>query len=162
MAKSSTSFDENKQPEERKPRGKGKKSLMLDAIRDVCKDEKEFFKQVVVIGLGGWTQPEKEGEDDDVVDPVFQNPNPMLINMVLNRIEPPLKAIAPMVEFDFDVTLSPHEKADQILVAISDGKLAPDIGQMIINSIQSMLKIQEVTDIDERLKAIEELAKNGE
>lgn len=33
------------------PRGKGKKSLMLDAIRDVCGNEQDFLKQVVAIGL---------------------------------------------------------------------------------------------------------------
>lgn len=141
-------FSKDNQPEDRKPRGKAKKSLMLEAIRDVCKDEQEFLKKVVTIGLG---------------DPTLElAPNPTLLTLVINRIEPPLKAIAPMVEFDFDPSLSPHEKADQILSAISDGKLAPDIGQMIINSITSMLKIQEVTDIDERLKAIEDLANDGE
>lgn len=130
------------------PRGKGKKSLMLEAIRSVCGTEQDFLKKVIKIGLG---------------DPLVElAPNPTLLTLVLGRIEPPLKSVSPMVEFEFDTTLSPHEKADQILTAIADGKLAPDIGQMIINSIQAMLKIQEITDIDERLKTIEELANNGE
>lgn len=146
-------FSKDNQPDERKPRGKGKKSLMLEAIRDVCKDEQEFLKQMVTIGIGGLTKISAPDADEEEFE--YKNPNPTLLTLVLNRIEPPLKAIAPMVEFEFDPNLNPHEKADQILTAIADGKLAPDIGQMIITSITSMLKIQEVTDIEERLKKME-------
>ena len=160
MAKSSTSFNEDTQPEDRKPRGKGKKSLMLEAIKSVCGDEKDFLKQVVTIGLGGWTQPEQTEEqkenDEQPEEPVFQNPNPMLLNMVLNRIEPPLKSVSPMVKFKFDIKGKPHEQALQVLDAMAKGDLPSDIGQLFVTSISSMLNIQEKTDFEERLKAIED------
>lgn len=123
------------------PRGKGKKSLMLEAIRSVCKDEHEFLKQVVIIGLG------------DAVNEVA--PNPTLLTLVLNRIEPPLKAIAPMVEFEFDSNSKPHEQASQILKAVSSSQIAPDIGQMFIGSIKSMIDIEEYTDLKERIEKLE-------
>ena len=50
----------------------------------------------------------------------------------------------------------------QVLAAMSKGKIPSDIGALFINGIQSMLKIKEVTDIDDRLKAMEDLTKNGE
>ncbi len=160
MAKSKTTIDS----EIRKTlptRGKGKKSLMLDAIRDVCADEQSFLKQVVTIGLGGWTQPEQK-EDEEPAEPVFQQPNPMLLNMVISRIEPPLKAIAPMVEFDFDENGTPYDKSSQVLKAMANGDLAPDVGAMFINGIQSMLKIQEVTELERMIKELEDRAKDGE
>tara|TARA_R110002020_G_scaffold467655_1_gene691374 strand:+ start:10729 stop:11172 length:444 start_codon:yes stop_codon:yes gene_type:complete len=122
-------------------RGKGKKSLMLEAIRSVCGNEEEFLKKVVTVGLG-------DIENDAA-------PNPALITLVLNRIEPPLKAISPMVKFELDPNGKPHESALQILTAISKGELAADVGNMLITSITSMLKIQEVTDLEDRIKAIE-------
>lgn len=137
-----------------KARGEGKKSLMLNAIREVCITEQDFLKQVITIGLGGWTQPEVK-EDEDTVEPIFQNPNPMLLNMVLNRIEPPFKAVAPMVEFDFNKDSKPHEQAAQILQAVSEGQIAPDIGQMFVSSIKSMIDIEEYTDLKDRIEKLE-------
>ena len=157
MPRKDTQFSKDKQP---KGRGKAKKSLMLDAIKSVCGNEQDFLKQVVVIGLGGWTQPEQK-EDEEPQEPIFQNPNPMLLNMVLNRIEPPLKAISPMVEFDFNPNAKPHEQANQILQAVADSQIAPDIGQMFVASIKSMIDIEEYTDLKERIEKLE-AALNGE
>ena len=153
MAKSSTSFDKESQPDERKPRGKGKKSLMLDAIREVCTDEQEFLKQMVIIGIGGVTKISGPDEEEEFE---YKNPNPMLLSLVLNRIEPPLKSVSPVYEFDFDPEGDHHKQAKQLLNAVAKGKLPPDIGNLLITSISSMLNIQEKTDFEERLKAIED------
>lgn len=141
-------------------RGKAKKSLMLEAIRSVCGDEEEFLKQVVTIGLGGWTQPEQK-EDEEPEEPVFQNPNPVLLTLILNRIEPPLKSVSPMVEFKFSSKAKPHEQTDQLLKAMAKGQLAPDVGQMFISSIKSKVDIEEGTDLKERIEKLEK-ALSGE
>ncbi len=126
------------------PRGKAKKTLMLDAIRSVCKGgEQEFLEKLVTIGLG------------DVKKEI--PPNPALLTLVINRIEPPLKSISPMVEFDFDSNDKPHVKADKILQAVSIGKLPPDIGQMFMASIKSMIDIEEYTDLKERIERLEKV-----
>lgn len=144
MPREDTQFSADKQP---KGRGKAKKSLMLEAIRSACGTEQEFLDQVIKIGLG---------------DPLNElAPNPTLLTLVLNRIEPPLKAIAPMVEFEFDVNAKPHEQGNQILKAVGDGQLAPDIGQMFISSIKSMIDIEEYTDLKERIEKLEELLNGG-
>ena len=79
MAKSRTTIDSEKR-KDLPARGKGKKSLMLEAIQAVCGDEQDFLRQVITIGLGGWTQPYQK-EDEDPVDPVFQAPSPVLLNI---------------------------------------------------------------------------------
>ncbi len=140
MPKKDTQFSTDNQP---KGRGKAKKSLMLEAIKSVCGDEQEFLKQVVTIGLG------------DALNELA--PNPALLTLVINRIEPPLKAISPMVNFEFNHKSKPHEQANQILQAVSDSQIAPDIGQMFISSIKSMIDIEEYTDLKERIEKLEEL-----
>lgn len=147
MSKENTQFSSDNQPKDRPGRGKGKKSLMLEAIRDVCGSEHEFLKKVVDIGLG------------DTKSEIA--PNPTLLTLALNRIEPPVKAISPMVEFEFNKDLKPHEQAAQVLLAVSNGQIPPDIGQMFIGSIKSMIDIEEYTDLKERIEKLE-AALNGE
>lgn len=138
-------------------RGKAKKTLMIDAIRAVCDGgEEEFLQKVVAIGLGGWTKPDKKDEE-----PIFQQPNQVLLSLALNRIEPPLKPVSPMVDFAFDPKSKPHEQATQVLSAAADGVISPDVAKMFIESIATMLKIQEITDFEDRLKAIEDAAEQG-
>ncbi|AUR86836.1 coil containing protein, partial [Vibrio phage 1.090.B._10N.286.48.F1] len=138
-------FDSNNQPEmdDRKPRGKGKRTLMLEAIRaSIEGGEAEFLKEVVTIALG------KNGGED-------AKPNPQLLTLVLQRIEPPLKSTMPLIEFDFDEGAIPSKQAAQVMRAVSDGIIAPDVGQLFIGSIASMLKIEEVTELKDRLSEIE-------
>ncbi len=61
-----------------------------------------------------------------------------------------------MVEFDFDPKAKPHEQAMQALEAVAIGKIPADLANMFVTSISSMLNIQEKTDFEERLKAIED------
>ena len=144
MSKEDTQFSADNQP---KGRGKAKKSLMLEAIRKVCKTEQDFLEKVVAIGLG---------------DPLSElPPNPALLTLVINRIEPPLKAIAPMVEFEFNSDAKPHEQANQILKAVANSQIAPDIGQMFVASIKSMIDIEEFTSLKARIEALEK-ALSGE
>lgn len=134
-------FDSERQPEERVPRGKGKKSLMLEAIRAHCGSEDDFLREVVKAAIG---------------DPINEiAPNPVLMNMVLQRIEPPMKSTMPLVEFEFTPTSKPHEQAAQVMKAAADGLIPPDIANMFVSSIASMMKIEEVTEIAKRLESIE-------
>ena len=121
-------------------RGKGKRTLMLDAIRKVCNTEEEFLVKVVEGALTGGL----EGA-----------PNTALMSLVIQRVSPPFKSTMPMVEFDFDDDKSPAIQASQVMKAASQGLIAPDIANMFISSIASMLKIDEVTELQSRLEAIE-------
>ena len=158
MSKNDTSITPDKR-KDMPARGKGKKSLMLDAIKEVCGSEQEFLKQVIAIGMGGLTKISSPDDEEEEFE--YKQPNTMLLNMVLNRIEPPLKAIAPMVEFDFNPNAKPHEQANQILMAVANSQIAPDIGQMFVASIKSMIDIEEYTDLKERIEKLEK-ALSGE
>jgi hypothetical protein len=126
------------------PRGKGKKTLMLEAVRATCGSESEFLQKVVQTAIG----------DDKA------KPNMQLMTLVLQRIEPPMKSTLPLVNFEFNENSKPHEQAAQVMKAVSDGDIPADVGGMFVNCITSMLKIEEVTsikeDIDEIKKALEE------
>lgn len=135
-------FDSENQPEKRKPRGRGKRSLMLEAIRkEIEGGEIEYLKQIIRLSLG-------TGDG---------KPNSHLQSMVLQRIEPPLKSTMPFVEFDFDEKSKPHEQAASIMKAVSAGKISPDVGHVFISSITSMLKIEEVTQIKKDIDSIKEM-----
>lgn len=147
MPKHEYSKDKQPKPEERKPRGKSKKTLMLDALRSHCKtgDEKEYLMAVIAASLG-----------DPLADPPVL-PNPALMAIVMNRIEPPLKSTSPMVEFEFNVNSSPSEQASQVMAATALGTIPPDIANLFVSSIASMLKIDEVTELQRRIDALEKV-----
>jgi hypothetical protein len=136
-------FDSERQPEERVARGRGKKSLMLEAIRAACNSEGEFLESVVRAAMG---------------DPLSDPPRPAnakLMAIVIQRIEPPMKSTMPLVEFEFTPTSKPHEQAAQVMKAAADGLIPPDIANMFVSSIASMMKIEEVTEMAKRLESIE-------
>ena len=151
--KNQTSFDKDKQPkpENRKPRGKSKRTLMLDAIRQYCgtKDkpgnEMDYLIAVIKASLG-----------DPMTDPPLP-PNPALMSIVMNRIEPPLKSTSPLVEFEFSAKATPSEQASQVLTAAAKGEIPPDIAHTFVSAIASMLKIDEVTELQKRIEALEKV-----
>ena len=136
MAKSSTSFDKEVQPKDRRPRGKSERTKILDAMRELGRTEDGFYQHLVT----------KAHDPKDK----------FAFKELLSRLSPVPKAVNPLYEFPFDIDGSPHKQALQIIDAISDGKLPSDVGNIIITSISSMLNIQEKTDFEERLKAIED------
>ena len=78
---------------------------------------------------------------------------------LLIRLSPIPKAVNPLYEFPFDEKGSHHKQSLQIVNAISNGKIPSDIGHSLIATIASLLNIQEKTDFEERLKAIEDASK---
>ena len=123
-------------------RGKGKRTLMLDAIRAVSGTEEEFLEAVVRGALEG-------GVDG--------TPNTALMSLVMQRVSPPFKSTMPMVEFTFDVDATPAVQAAQVMHASSQGLLAPDIANMFISSISAMLKIEEVTTLKSEIEQIKKM-----
>jgi hypothetical protein len=137
MPKTRTSF--SKENPSRVPRGKGKKTLMLEAVRATYGTEKEYFQAIVNSSL----TPEI---------------NSTLVAQVLQRIEPPMKATLPVINFEFDVTLKPHEQVLQIVKATANGEIIPEAAQILINGITSVMKIKEISDLEDRIKDLEGLA----
>lgn len=140
MAKSETSFSKDKQPA--KGRGKAERTKILEAMERAGKTEDGFY--------------------DLLMERAFNLEDNFTFKELLVRISPIPKSVAPMVEFDFDATLKPHAQAVQVLDAAAKGKIPSDIAHMFITSISAMLNIQEKTDFEDRLEAIEALTKDVE
>lgn len=136
-------------PENRKnipKRGPSKRKLMIDAIKAECGgDEETFLRSVVRIGLG-------KNEDGS---PAGDGPNATVLSLALQRLEPPLKAVQPAVSFEFDENAKPHEQAKQVMNAASSGKITPDVAKIFLDGLGMMLRIEEVTDLKERLEKLE-------
>lgn len=135
MAKSSTSFSSENQPAKRKGRGRAERTKLLEAFKKVGKTEEGFYEHLV--------------------ERAFNPEDTFAAKEVLTRLFPADKSTMPCVEFEFDETKSPKEKADQILKAASRGELPPDVAMMFIGAITSSLKIEEVTELKDRIEKLE-------
>jgi hypothetical protein len=135
MTNKSTQFTSENQPKERKGRGKSPKTKVIEALMRASKTEDEFWDMLVARALD---------PSDNIA-----------LKEVLVRLSPLTKQTMPKIEFDFNVNATPLEKANQILKAASDGVIPPDVANIFISSISSMMKIDEITEIANRLSEIE-------
>lgn len=79
-------------------------------------------------------------------------------SLILARVCPPLKANSERVQFELDPALSLTAQAQQVLVAVSEGRLDPDTGKSLIGCIQTLSGLKSVEDLEARLSALEEKA----
>lgn len=128
-----TSFNKDNQP--KKGRGKSERTKILEAMERAGQTEEGFY--------------------DLLMEKAFNPEDNFTFKELLNRISPIPKAVAPLIKFDFDTGLSLEGQANQILSAMSKSEIPPDIGNSIIDGIYKIIKVKEVTDIDERLKKME-------
>ncbi|UQP00355.1 DUF5681 domain-containing protein [Burkholderia multivorans] len=78
------------------------------------------------------------------------------MNLWAQRLEPPLRARAATVEFELDPDKPLHEQAQQVLAAVSEGRVDPETGRMLIDCIQSVAGIRAVDELEARLAALED------
>jgi hypothetical protein len=78
--------------------------------------------------------------------------------LVLQRLSPPLRADAEKVVFELDQTKPLAEQAKQILTAVSEGRIAPETGQILIVCIEKVSGIKAVDELQARIEALEEKA----
>ncbi|MCC4588164.1 DUF5681 domain-containing protein [Xanthomonas sp. NCPPB 1067] len=78
------------------------------------------------------------------------------LNLWAQRLEPPLRARAATVESELDPDKPLHEQAQQVLAAVSEGRVDPETGRMLIDCIQSVAGIRAVDELEARLAALEE------
>lgn len=128
-----TSFNKDNQP---KGRGKSERTKILEAMERAGKTEDGFY--------------------DLLMEKAFNPKDSFTFKELLNRISPIPKSVSPTYQFELDEKGKPHEQAIQTLKAMADGNLPSDIGREFLTAISSMLNIQEKTDFEERLKAIED------
>jgi len=153
MATSSTTFNTETQPGNR--RGKSNKTLILEMLReksqlDLAKDsskedaEKAFFHHVAVRAFNA--------EDQS---------SGMCLKLLSDKGWASVKPSSEMVTFTFTKGAKPFQQASEVMYAASQGEIAPDIANTFIQSIKSMVDIEENTDLKERIEKLEK-ALSGE
>ena len=147
-------------PEDRKKmpsRGRSKRTLILESIKEKALlglNESATNEEAEKAVFGFMAQqaffPTEEGA-------AVAN---TCLSQLMKKGWPDVKAQDPCVEFDLDTSKSPVHQSRQIMDAVSKGEIPPSIGISLINAMASVLKIDEVSEIKERLEALE--ASSGE
>jgi hypothetical protein len=129
-----TQFSKDRQPARR--RGKDVRTKMLEAIKkETGQNEAAFYQSIA----------DKAVNKGDVV----------LMKELLMRVAPVAKPVAPDVHFDFPEDGTPVDQVDAIMKAVSTGKVPADVGQMLVNMIRAKLDVLEISELADRLAAIE-------
>lgn len=76
-------------------------------------------------------------------------------NIALARIAPPLKAQAERVQFELEPDAPLSDQAQQVLQAVSEGKLDAETGKLLVGCIQSVANIKAVEELEERIIILE-------
>jgi len=130
-------FDSENQPENRAPRGKSFKTMVISALKTQGMSEQDFVERLVERALidGG-----------------------VYLSELLKRYSPiPKQTHDPIVIENWPKDGTPSQKADAVLQSMSEGVIPPDLGALFIESISKSLGIEEVTELAKRLEAIEKL-----
>lgn len=125
----------------KKGRGKSERTKWIEALKEKGHSEQAFYNLVI--------------------DEAMNEKSAMAVGEILRRISPIPKQVAPSINFELNKKALPHEKAIQILDAVSDGIIPPDIGVMLINSIKSLVDIEEYTALKERIQQLEATINGG-
>lgn len=74
--------------------------------------------------------------------------------IILDRIVQPSKPILPPAPFDLDDS-DPQSLARSVMKAIAAGTLSADQGKVILDGLASMMKVIEITELEERIARLE-------
>lgn len=77
-------------------------------------------------------------------------------SIVLAKVLPSVKAQAEKVNFEFDATAPISEQVAAVLDGVAQGKLAPDVARLIIDSIKSLADVRATEELAARIEALEE------
>lgn len=142
-------FSSTNQPDpEKKKRGKDKRTLILDAIREQAlldldhnstKDDAEmaFFGHVAKSAFN-----------------LEDSARSVCLTALLDRGWAKIKPESEKATFDLK-SENPYDMSIEILKAVSNGEVSVDHGSTLINALSNVLKIKEIQEFDERLKALE-------
>lgn len=131
-------------PENRKPRGPGKRNQLLKALDRLGYSEEKFYDVMVMAALG-------LTEDESILK--LQS---YAFPEVAKRLYPIPKQVAPTVTFDYPKDGTLMDKANAIELAISDGMIPPDIGVSLISVLSHVARIEEESELKESIRRIQE------
>lgn len=142
-----TSFSTENQPQNR--RGLSTKTLILNAIKrkmlielpdnaSNTEIEESFISHITQRALN---------END--------SHSGMLLKLLSDKAWSNLKPSSELVNFDFDPNSKPIEQAHQVMDAVANGYINIELAKDFVNIINTTIKIQEATELEERLSVLE-------
>jgi len=135
-------FDEDYQPKERKPRGKAKKTLIIDALKAEGLTEEGFWQAMVKKAMFG-------GQDGDG--------DSQMMREVGSRLFPTPKSMMPSYEIPFPIDGSMVEKADAIIDAVGTSAMPVDAAKVFMDIIASRGNIETSQELIDRITEIEKI-----
>ena len=148
MAVSSTSF---KKGENGGKRGKSFKNKLLDTIRE---------NALLEVGENATKQEVEKAYLKHVAERAFdreEQGSSVLLKELLNKSYPSIKAVMPEFTFDYEVTESPVDQVNQIILAASQGKIPPDVVIIFLQAVKAATDIEVATELKERIEKLEAL-----
>lgn len=133
-------FTPDHQPTNRKPRGKGWRTLILEEFEKKGLNESSFIEYVLSRAL-------------DKADAQSGK----LLGDIISRLDPAPKSTSPLVTFDFPAKGTMVEKVDAIIDATSSGLLPSDIAQVIVGMLKTRMDVEETTELVHRMEKLEKL-----
>lgn len=136
--KNSTSFTEGNQPKDRPPRGKAKRTMIVEALAAQGKTEEGFWELVVKLAIEGDQQ---------------------MITLLAKKLFPDTKSTYDKYEIPLNDNGRRIDRAEAIMQAAIAGLIPIDVAERFLNSLADVAKIEEVDSILDRLAIIEEALK---
>ena len=150
MAKSKTTITKSNR-KDMPARGKSKKNLILDMLK---------AKSMLDLDLNSTNDEAEQAFFHHIATSAFnledQNRS-MCLKLLADKGWASVKPSSELIEFEFDDKAAPHIQAAQVMNAASKGLIPPDIANTFIQSIKSMIDIEEFTNLKDRIIALEKL-----
>ena len=131
-------FTTDYQPE-RKPRGKAKRTLILEALERAGHSQDDFY--------------------DLLVERALKPDDSFAFTELWKRFHPIEKATFPSYEFDLPTgeDATKLKQADSIIKAIGDGAIPIDAGKMLMDIVKDAASIEELEVLAEKVERLEKL-----
>lgn len=139
-------------PRVRGARGKTKRTIMLEAIHAEIKCEAgEYFDSKEEAETAYMRVMVRRSLD------VNDRASSVLTKEVMDRLCPVDKATLPTYEIDIPADASPAERIAAVIEAVGRGDVPPDVGNLVVNMISAGVKVEETTELMQRLEQLEKL-----
>jgi hypothetical protein len=140
MSDKITQFTAENQPKGRPPRGVGWRRKILEAFERAGKTEDQFIEYII----------------NRAFDPKDEL-SPRMLELLVNRLAPLNRSVFPLYKIDIPADATPADRIDAIIKAVANEELPADVANMLVAMIKVGIDVREVTELAERLEALEKL-----
>jgi len=140
MSDKITQFTTDNQPSGRPGRGVGWRRKILESFERAGRTEDEFIDYICKRAF----------------DPKDEL-SPRLLDMLVSRLSPLSRSVFPLYKVEIPADATPADRIDAIINAVAKEELPADVANMLVAMIKVGMDVREVTELSERLAALEQL-----